>query len=278
VAGSGLPGQLADWLQPIQASDIARNIGGRSIPKFVPMAVGTTGVEFRGKYIVRIPIILLCMSLILSLPLIGCDTAYHRDIDVRIKQMDKDVFNDISKFATNEDEPAQEAWARLSAYRREDLLASLMRLRTANSKDDILEVYVAFVLCNLDHEYEANRRIIVTTFNASIDHAGRLQGLIARLIKRGDEDLLPVLFEVTTRSDGDLSEGLADTFSTQMQEKPEQFLLRLKAQPSAVRRRVYELVSMGMPEGSKITSYLSAIPKASPIGAVAKEMLAAISK
>jgi hypothetical protein len=192
--------------------------------------------------------------------------------------MDEDVLNDISKFATNENGPAQEAWGRLAAYRREDLLASLMRLRTANSKDDILEAYIAFVLCNLDYEYEANRRVIVTTFKASIDYAGRLQGLVARLINRGDEDLLPVLFDVAPKSDGDLSEGLADTFSTQMQDRPEEFLLRLKAQPNAVRRRVYELVSFGMPEGSKITAYLLAVPKASPIAAVSKEMLAAISR
>lgn len=219
-----------------------------------------------------------CMSVVLWLPLIGCSTAYHRDTDLSVKQMDEDVLNDISEFAINVDGPAEEAWGRLSAYRREDLLASLMRLRTANGRDDILEAYIAFVLCNLDYEYEANRRVIVATFKASIDYADRLRGLVARLINRGDWDLLPVLFDVALRSDGDLSEGLASTFSKQMQDRPEQFLLRLKAQPSSVRRRVYELVSFGMPEGSKITAYLLTVPKASPIAAVSKEMLAAISR
>jgi len=219
------------------------------------------------------------MSVVLSISLTACGTPTHRETHPSTTQIDEDVLNNVSEFAINVGNPAEEAWKRLSAYRREDLLASLLRLRDANRKDDILEAYIAFVLCNLDYDYEGNRSVIVNAFKQSIDYADRLRGPVARLIDRGDWDLLPLLFDVALRSDGDLSEGLASTFSNQMQARPEQFLLRLKAQPSAVKHRVYELLRFGMPkDGSQITAYLSTVPKDSPIATVAKEMLTAISK
>jgi hypothetical protein len=188
------------------------------------------------------------LMIILVLCFIGCESKQQENTNISNQKIDKDVLEQVDEFATYEGEAAQEAWNKLSSHSREDLLASLQRLQNREPKDEILRVHIAFVLCNLNYEYNTNRQIITTAFNTSFDYADRFQGIIARLIDKGDEDLLPVLFAVAPKSDGCLSEGLGSTFATQMQKNPEQFLSKLNSQPQVVKQHVYMLMELGMSE------------------------------
>ena len=188
------------------------------------------------------------LMIILVLCFIGCGSKQQENTNISSQKIDEDVLEQIDEFATDEGESGQEAWNRLSSYSREDLLASLQRLQNREPEDEVLRVHIAFVLCNLNYEYNTNRQIITTAFNKSLDYADRFQGIIARLIDRGDEDLLPVLFAVTPRSDGSLSEGLGSIFATQMKKKPEHFSSKLNSQPQVVKQHVYALMELGMSE------------------------------
>jgi hypothetical protein len=193
------------------------------------------------------------LMIILALCFIGCHSNQQKNINISSQEIssqkfDKDVLEQIYEFSTDEGESGQEARNQLFSYPREDLLASLQRLQNQKPEDEVLRVYIAFVLCNFNYEYNTNRQIISTAFNTSFDYADRFEGILARLIDRGDEDLLPVLFAVVSKADGSLAEGLGSTFGTQMKKNPEQFLSKLKSQPQVVKQKVYKLMEVGMSE------------------------------
>ena len=166
---------------------------------------------------------------------------------------DQAVMEAVKTFASDEGEQGREAWDKLSSHPRADLLSVLRRkLGDQKDRDRILASYIAFALCNLDADYEANRQLIVDVFNSSVENADRVEGLMARLIKRGDYRLLSTLFAMAPQSDGDLAEGLASTFGEQMQEAPERFHSELSRQPKAVKDSVCRLMPLGVSDLQRV--------------------------
>ena len=186
----------------------------------------------------------------------------------------------VKRFAGDEGPGGREAWEKLSAYPRMELISSLTRLRTSAPEDDPLRVDIAFVLCNLDYEYKANRQAVVSAFtNTERPDIGE-ERLITRLIRKGDEDLLTVLFSASGRADGALSEGLADTFAEQVLKDPETFLRKLKSEPLSTRRKVYELLDESVLSEKNlrdVKSYLASVLRDPSVGAAADEMLKALN-
>lgn len=193
---------------------------------------------------------------------------------------DADLLEQIDDFARDGGELGQAAWRKLEAYPRQELVDHLSTMRDFSSQDEFVKPNIAFVLCNLDHDYQINREIIVSAFNKSLDGADRYEALLDHLIRRGDKELLQVLFAVVPRSDGGLSEGLAGTFADQMENSTEAFLTQLATQPKAIRRKASEYVDFATSDQDKINinAFLRSIPKSSPLASLAKEMLSDLSQ
>jgi hypothetical protein len=151
------------------------------------------------------------------------------------------VITDVQTFAKDEGKSGEEAWARLSAHPRSELIDALRKIQS-DTNNPSLSVDVAFVLCNLDHEYDLNRQMIVSAFTKAKRDAFSEERLIDRLIQRGDKDLLRVLFSAALYSDGALSEALSETFARELSKNTEQFLSHVSAEPSSTRKQIYRLL------------------------------------
>jgi hypothetical protein len=75
---------------------------------------------------------------------------------------DVELAKQVETFSTDVGDIGQRAWAKLRSYQCEDVLKSLLCLRDAVPKDDALQPQIAFVLCNLDYDYEANVNLITS--------------------------------------------------------------------------------------------------------------------
>jgi hypothetical protein len=202
-----------------------------------------------------------------------------RETEKAATTMDKPLIDQVRKFARDEGAGGKEAWKELNAHPRQELIGSLTSIQKATPEGDTLGVDIAFVLCHLDHEYQANRQLIVSAFTKSNRHALDEERLLSRLVGRGDKELLPVLFSAVEWSDGALSEGLSDTFAEQIRSDPEKFLLKLKAERPEIRQKVYGLLDetvMSEEEMKKVKEYLASVPKDAAIAPVATEMLKAL--
>jgi len=202
-----------------------------------------------------------------------------RKVEQATVGVDRTLIEQVRKFANDEGAAGQAAWETLNAYPRQELISSLTKIQKATPESDPLRVDIAFVLCNLDYEYQPNRQLIVSAFTKTNRHALGEERLISRLILRGDKELLPVLFSAVEWSDGAVSEGLSDTFAEQLRSDPEKFLLELKSEPLGVRQKVYALMDdsvLSEEDVKKVKKYLAALPRDSGIAPVAKEMLKAL--
>jgi hypothetical protein len=193
---------------------------------------------------------------------------------------DTELAQQIEVFSTDLGDLGAAAWSQLQSYPRAELIDRLTQMRDNSSPDDIVRPNIAFVFCNLDQDYGPNRDAIVAAFNQSPDTADLYEVLLDRLIQRGDKDLLQVLFEMATRSDGALSEGLAATFSEQTKTNTEAFLVQLSKQPRSIRSQIGEFVNSATSDEDKgsIKTFLKSIPATSPLFNLAKELEGDLSK
>jgi hypothetical protein len=189
----------------------------------------------------------------------------------------------VKKFASgSENEPA--VFQELARYPQTEIVERLRRLQGAAPVDSFDKVAIAFLLCNLNHEVEANKTVIVTAL-AQEPHARNLYAdwdsdLIARLIKKGHKDLLPVLFSAAAWADGAMSEALSGFFADQVHAAPQEFVLQLSKQPAAIRKSVYaDLRYAGLTTAdlNDFKKYANSITDPN-LKAVAREILAAIGK
>jgi len=197
---------------------------------------------------------------------------------------DRELIALAKDFATSDDRKQDLAWKKLNSYSRSDLVNRLSQLQEPGIKDETDKVAIAFVLCNLDFSYDANKQVIVTALTKE-PHSKNSQsdweaGLIGRLIRRGDKNLLPVLFGVAEWSAGALSEELAGIYLDNWRSDPKGSLLGLKSVPMTARRRVYSLLVndelLTADDSSKMKTYLRSASHDSNIGSIAEEMLSAI--
>src|SRR5262249_39669883 len=144
---------------------------------------------------------------------------------------------------------------------------------------------IAFVFCWLEHDYEANVKLIESALSKTSPYQGfyadDAESMLSRLIDRGKKDLLKPLFDSTAWADGALSEGLSETFARGLQNDPEQFLSQLSPYPENTRQKVYWLIqsSDSFTESalSNLRRRLSSIPKTSTAYTPAKELLRTLS-
>lgn len=195
--------------------------------------------------------------------------------------MDPELTRLIKTFSEDVGENGQTAWQRLQSYPREDLVNSLLKLRNDLPKDSPTQYSIAFVLCNLNYEYQRNVHVIVSALT-KVPHeqnydADSAESMLGRLIHRGDKELLRVLFRAVPWSDGALAEGLSDTFSEELRSDPKEFLTRLKNETKDTRSKTYSLIASGSLTAKDLRTLrgqLASLPRTAPIFQVAKELLA----
>jgi hypothetical protein len=187
----------------------------------------------------------------------------------------------VRTFSEDQGEIGNEAWRNLQTTPKTDLVQSLDKLNQGLPSKDPLRPKIAFVLCNLDHDYSRNTQVIESALAKSSPfdrfYADDAEVLLSRLIQRGDKTLLKELFLSANWSDASLAEGLGDTFTRELEQDPEQFLLQLKEVPQQTRHEVYALIeysdSLTRDQVISLKARLSSIPRDSPIAETAREVL-----
>jgi len=200
---------------------------------------------------------------------------------------DSDLLGLAKDFATSDKGKRDDAWKSLSTLSRVDLVSTLVRLRDNGTAVDSDRIAVAFLLCNLDSDYEANKSLIVAAVTKEPHHENILADweaeLIGRLISRGDRDLLTVLFKVSEWSDGALSASLSTIFEEQLTSDSAAFLSQLTLVSKNTRRKVYERFdedTLTLDEIARVRAYLTSIqsePK-SMRSLVARELATKLSQ
>jgi hypothetical protein len=197
---------------------------------------------------------------------------------------DKELLRLVEVYAGS-GEDSNGAWDKLNSYPRQDLVNHLLKVRSSLPTDDYHRALIAFVLCNLNYDYENNRKIILDSFTDTAvyktpfaDWAGNL---IDRLIERGDHELLPTLFKATGWADGALAASLSGYLTKYLKRDPSMFLSKLAAEPTLTRRGVYQRILndelLTEEDKAQIKVYLKSIPPGSPMKRVADEMYTALS-
>jgi hypothetical protein len=157
---------------------------------------------------------------------------------------DANLVSLVNRIVTGEgDEEA--VIAELELYPRTEVIDRLRNLQDGNANERD-HVAIAYLLCNLGDDVTNNKQVIVNAFNKQPhqqnNDADWQAELIWRLLKKGHNDLLPVLFQASEWSDGALSEGLADYFTEQRRADPKNFATELSRQPKTTRQAVYRLL------------------------------------
>jgi hypothetical protein len=189
------------------------------------------------------------------------------------------LIQDAVNFARDEAAQGNEAWVRIQSYPRDQLVGTLVVVRGKLTTTDSRRVDIAFVFCYLDEQYAQNRQIIVSCFNSKGKPCDSslfsLERMLARLVKRGDKELLLPLFRASWWADGALAEALADTFADELSHDSKDFLAKLKRTPYHTRKRVYELLNdncLSQADARKVLNDLRSLPKGSPLRQVANEL------
>jgi hypothetical protein len=192
----------------------------------------------------------------------------------------EELRRDVETFARDEGDLGQEAWKRLNGYPKSQLIADLRSIQQNTTKGDSLYVDVAFVLCNLYHEYDPNKQIVVSAFTSKQSRGLAEERLIDRLIRRGDKELLPVLFSAVNKSDGALAEGLAETFAGQIRDDPVSFLIKLSAESPSTRRGIYQILdgALSAEDIELLEKRVSSSRSTSPVGTIGRELLKALRR
>ena len=200
------------------------------------------------------------------------------------KNTDLELITEIEKFSGSGDSSvSDEAWKRINSYPRQDVIDRLKRLYTSLPEDDHHRVLIAFVLCNLDEDYQTNKQVVLSSLTPKPYYkhfyGDWAAALLIRLIQRGDKSLLPHIFAAAEWSDGAMSEELSGFFVEEMKNEPEMFLSNLKAMPLRTRHKVYKLFDESVlsdEDQRNIKEYLISVPKNSATAQIAKEMLKAL--
>lgn len=241
-------------------------------------------------FITRSQIVILSVT-IQALALIGCQASVEKKNPAMSQEnnslqsnqgTETDLTGLVEKFSEDSGEDGQVAWRKLQSYPHDYLITSLLHLQSTLPADDPLRPKIAFVLCNINYEYQANAQVITSALSKTPRYrnffADQAEVLISRLIHRGDKELLHVLFAVVPWADAALAEGLQDTFTEELRDDTEQFLLKLKAEPVNIRSKVYELIhhagSLTKEEIIQIRNHLVSIPHDSSISPISNEILA----
>lgn len=184
----------------------------------------------------------------------------------------------VKRFA--EGEQADDEWRKLQSYPREPLIESLLSLQKSVPEDDLLHYSIAYALASLNYQYADNVKVLTRSLtpkpNESADDVAMM---LARLIRAGDKNLLPVLFSSAPASDAALAEALQDIFAQQVQAEPKEFLTQLVKQPKDTRLKVYQMTAnSGLSERdvNELRKQLTALSHDPAVSHVATEILSSL--
>jgi hypothetical protein len=191
------------------------------------------------------------------------------------------LVKDVKTFTVDVGPEGEKAWARLRSVPRAELVGRLVALRGRLPADDAMQPRIAFVLCNLDYEYPANASIVAAALarhaqyrNFGGDDAA---GLLARLIERGDQTLLPVLLRSAAWADGALAEQLSDTIADRLVKDTDALLVALRVQRQQTRARIYRFISaegtLNREDRQTIRNRLRRITPKNKVYPIAQELL-----
>ncbi len=189
----------------------------------------------------------------------------------------------IETFASSDATASAKAWGVLESYDRQSLISELTRLYGSASDDDYHKVLIAFTFCKLNHEYAANRSIVLSSLAKKSPYK-RFYGdwaasLVHRLLLGGDKELLSDLFTAAEWSDGAMSEELSGAYSDGIRDDPGGFLKTLAAQSESNRHKVYTLLkdnSLTKDESERVKAFLKSIPPTSDLHPTAQETIKAL--
>ena len=202
---------------------------------------------------------------------------------VRQGPLDKDLMKQVETFASSDATASTKAWEVLETYDRQNLISELTRLYRSAADDDYHKVLIAFTFCKLNHEYAANRSIVLSSLAKKSPYkrfdGDWAAGLVHRLLLGGDKEVLSDLFTAAEWSDGAMSEELSGAYSDAIKNDPEGFLKTLAVQSESNRHKVYTLLknnSLTKDESERVQAFLKSIPPNSDLHATAQETIKAL--
>jgi len=142
----------------------------------------------------------------------------------------------------------------------------LERLSSASPQDDFHRVLISFLLCYLDHEYEKNRSVVVSSIQEGRPFKGSNgdwgASLARRLMVKGDQSLLIDLLRAAKWSDGAMSAELAYAYSEALVRDPKLFLKELQNQDEKARTAALRLLAdntLSPEDMIRVKSFLSSL-------------------
>jgi len=177
----------------------------------------------------------------------------------------------------SEGEKADDEWRKLQAYPRDKLIDSLLTLQKSVPEDDCRHYSIAFTLASLNYHYEDNIKVLAHSLAPKPNEcADDVAMMLARLIRAGDKNLMPVLFSSAPVSDAALGEALEEIFAREVRAEPKEFLTKLGKQPKDTRLKVYQMTANGgLSEGDvkELRKQLTALSHDPSVSRLATEML-----
>jgi len=154
----------------------------------------------------------------------------------------------VKTFSEDIGPDGEAAWRKLQAFPRNELVDRLRSQHDSLPGGEPRRYQIAFVLASLNFEYETNVKEIASVLSKEAkinEYADTAVSMLGRLLRRGHDELLKVLFSVAPSADASLAEALSDVLSEQLRANTRHFLVEVHAEPLATRSRVYELVAHG---------------------------------
>ncbi|HEX7330071.1 MAG TPA: hypothetical protein VF290_01145 [Pyrinomonadaceae bacterium] len=198
------------------------------------------------------------------------------------QQSSVELLGQVQRFAAD-DEGSARAWQDLLKRNRQNLINDLNGIVVTLDPDDRNRVLIAFTLCRLNHEYHANRKIVLSALSKNQpykDFGGDWAVyLVAKLMMQGDKELLEPLFSAAAWTDGAMSYELAAAYSQALVADPDAFLRKLIVQPKSIRTDVismFEDHTLTPEEKRKVKIHLSSIPRNSELHSLMTAILVSI--
>ena len=196
---------------------------------------------------------------------------------------DQDLMKHVEAFASSDETAGAKTLEVLERYDRQSLIRELTRLYGAAADDDRNRVLIAFTFCKLKHEYELNKKVVLSSLakrspykNFDGDWA---VSLVHRLLLGGDKEVLDDLFAAVAWTDGAMSTELAGAYSDGLKNDPQDFLTRLASKREDTRRQVYLLLhdnSLTKDENERVKLFLRSVPPTSNLNRTAQETIKAL--
>lgn len=199
------------------------------------------------------------------------------------EQSGVELLGQVQRFAADDEEGSARAWQDLLKRNRQNLINDLNGIVVTLDPDDRNRVLIAFTLCRLNHEYHANRKIVVSALSKNQpykDFGGDWAvDLVAKLMMQGDKELLEPLFSAAAWTDGAMSYELAAAYSQALVADPDAFLHKLIVQPKSIRAEVISLLedhTLTPEENRKVKLHFSSIPRHSELYSLITAILVSI--